>query len=285
MQYLTPANIRCYSRLVLNPFRGAIAVVESPEARAWSRDGRRWWIEVLASPPRDLWAETRPTDGRRYYAFGEWRSDTGLREVPLSPLFDTHAMIQASNALIASLPEAEQQLPFAFEAPHELWLMNPLNKQPLYMIATTEAVSGPLPAIDWRFPDLTGSSGDIALKVSHLLKEMAGTSPEMHWFERKARPSPPLPELPFNLASTDGALHAALGTYLDQLAPHLLTLPMLSVETRRRLERVASAQPEAVARHWRLYPDILDKPLFVRNRVAAQISHTRHRGGDKLSPP
>jgi len=262
--------------MLLNPFRGALAVVESDDGRASSRDGRHWRIETLASPPRDLWAETSPSTPKRYYAFGEWSHETGLRKVPLSPMLDSHTMVHAARRLIDLLPIMEQRLPFPFRETRELWLLDPQENRPMYLVAVGAKPPALSPTIDWDFPDAPGDTVRSGRAVAQILKRAAGDRSVMRWFERETG-NGPLPELPFATVFSNHTEQAILEDYINGLAPQLLTLPTLKKKTRARLERLAAQQPEAVARLWRLYPCILDERLLKRNRVAARIGQANRR--------
>lgn len=117
----------------LNPFNGTLQVFTTDNARALSNNGLRWEIQILSDTPQGLWANI-PFAGQRFYAFGIWSRTEGLRQVPLSPLFNSRAMLQAARVIIDRLSPALDGLPFPLSDPYELWLMDEESGLPVALL-------------------------------------------------------------------------------------------------------------------------------------------------------
>ena len=97
----------------LNPFAGVVQVVSGDNARAISLDGRAWEIQVLAESPNDCWGSLSEHHGAmRFFRFGIWTGATGLRNVPVNPIMDIGAMLDASKPVIDALSEPTNRPPF-----------------------------------------------------------------------------------------------------------------------------------------------------------------------------
>ncbi len=79
------------------------------------------------------------------------------------------------------------------------------------------------------------------------------------------------PELLVRAHWPDPRVQALVHDYHLWQAPLLLTLPGLSRTTRAFWESLASTQAEAVLRHYRLYPEIVDKQMVDAALVEAQL--------------
>lgn len=130
-----PAEVRCYGLRRVNPFLGVVAVVQTAAARALSVDGVNWSLQVLAHPPRGLWAAGDDAPEQRYFRFGGWSPGEGMTRVPLTPILDVGRMISAVRELVAAIEENLSALPFPLAPELELWLLDQ-EGQPLALLAT-----------------------------------------------------------------------------------------------------------------------------------------------------
>lgn len=117
-------DTRCFSLRRVNPFLGVVAVVKTPAARALSVDGVHWQIQILAHPPRGLWARGGDQEGLRYFRFGIWSEPEGMTRVPLNPILDAGRMLAESERLISQVQSATPALPFPLGPELELWLLD-----------------------------------------------------------------------------------------------------------------------------------------------------------------
>lgn len=287
----------------LNPFRGVLQVFRSDQARALSANGQLWEIQVLSDSPQGLWANT-PFGNRQFYTFGRWSLETGLRQVPINPLFNIADMIESAERLIMGLRDALDELPFPLADHYEAWLLDETNT-PLALlrsglsepdcqvsggdkwVATEEDDDGfvserllaqGLPNSDGQQPRAH------AALLESLINQRSGQPPRAAYYQRHSDGSASpchepdnrqvsnlFPELPIRQDWPDESADKLIAEYIRWKAPELLMLPSLSAATRDRLEREAVKQAEAVARLWRLYPQIHNQGLLKQARVEAKI--------------
>ena len=304
------ADTRCFGLRRVNPFLGVVAVVKTPGARALSFDGVHWQIQVLARPPRGLWAGGGDQEESRYFRFGVWSQSTGMTRVPLNPILNAGLMVAESRRLIDQVRAATPSLPFPLGPELELWLLDG-DGLPLALLATA------LPQTDldevavgeWTaggqgaerpfvsqtlaakgVPECDASGRDYHLKaLERLVAQRAGAHPRVQWFRIEGEAAlgldphtdPPLrgrrlprSDLPPLSVSTrwDGEDGRRLvDDYLSWLSPYLLTLPDLPDAVRATLEVKAAHHALLVDAMWRLYPRIVDQGLIQRARIEAQL--------------
>jgi hypothetical protein len=112
-----------------------VAVVKTADARALSLDGVHWQIQVLAQPPRGIWAGGGHQDQFQYFRFGVWSEAQGLGRVPLNPILDAARMVESAGALIRRVADCQSRLPFPLLPELELWLLDQ-EGLPLALLAT-----------------------------------------------------------------------------------------------------------------------------------------------------
>ncbi len=288
------SRVECYSLRRVNPFRGVVAVVKTAGGRAFSIDGLHWQIQVLAHPPRGLWANTEYEERLQYFRFGVWDARQGLTRVPLNPLLDVGRMVAAAGELTRLLPDLSEGLPFPLAPEQELWLLDP-QCAPLALLATALEGTDPasIQADQWQAggrgerPFVSASLGAVTNEdgggrcdhleaVERLIRRTAGTGLNRRWFPvaeaegaRGSRPA--FPELLVRDQWPDEPAQGLMDDYIDWLSPYLLTLPTLSDATRERLEGRACRHALLVEASWRLYPKVLDATLLTRTRVEARL--------------
>lgn len=301
---------RCFTLRRVNPFRGVVAVVKTPAGRALSVDGVHWQIQVLAHPPRGLWAKDGEQDVLRYFRFGIWSEQDGMSRVPLNPILDTGRMLTNSRQLASQVRAAAPQLPFPLGPELELWLLD-RDGFPLALLATAlpgtdleEAMVG-----EWS----AGGRDDERPFVSPTLaaqgvpeREPSGRRPHVEalelvvaqgagprrraqWFRSQGdeivgldHPGDPdlqerklarcdLPPLLLRTRWAEPDARLLVDDHLAWLSPYLLTLPDLTDAVRADLEVKAARHALLVDALWRLYPRVLDEALIQRARIEARL--------------
>jgi len=304
-------RVDCFCLRRVNPFLGVVAVVRTAAARAISMDGHTWQLQVRAHPPRGIWSGAGYQSGWRYYRFGFWSDARGSSRVPLNPILDAGAMVEAVEVLITAIQAQAPALPFPLAKELELWLLD-ADEQPLALLATAMEpnleILAEIGRPDWiaggrgervfvspalqaqgiaeRDPD---GAAQHAMRLERLVRAAAGRRRQVQWFRRdqagavavgdgahlldagRALPAMTLPLLPLRPDWPAGLDADLVDDYLRWLAPYLLTLPALDDDLRRRLEQDAAADAMAVNSCWRLYPKVLDQDLIRRCRVEARL--------------
>jgi hypothetical protein len=306
---ISPAH--AYSLRRINPLEGVVQVLERDAARAISRDGVDWEIQVETESPNTLWGSLNTGKvQRRFFRFGTWSRRRGLWRVPVNPILDIGEMLEESAALVAALEASLGEVPFPPSDRFELWLLD-AQALPLALLTTTDDAgriadlrpqpwqAAPLTEHGFRSPLLDGEPalpGDAqnprrhAAAVEALVRQAAGTNPVQQWFERDAQgdgralphrvpkslavrelSAEQFPELPWRTDWASERDAALMADYVAWSAPRLLTLHGLGDQTRAALEVAARRQAEAVDALFPLYPRILDRGLMDAARVEARL--------------
>lgn len=305
------ADSHAYSLRRVNPLEGVIQVLERDAARAISRDGIDWEIQVETESPNTLWGSLNAGKAvRRFFRFGTWSKRQGLWRVPVNPLLDIGEMIEEAQDLVAALEARLEELPFPAVDRFELWLLD-TQSRPLALLATTDDPlriadlrpqpwqAAPLAEHGFRSLVLDGEPARAqdaqnprrhAAAVEALVRQAAGVNPVQQWFERDAQggghglphrapaalagrvlAAAEFPELPWRSEWAGERDAALMADYGAWSAPRLLALQGLGDPTRAALEAAARRQAEAVEALFRLYPRILDRSLIDAARVEAQL--------------
>jgi hypothetical protein len=287
----------------LNPFAGVVQVVAGDNARAISLDGRAWEIQVLAEAPKDCWGSPSEHHGAlRFFRFGIWTGSGGLRKVPVNPIMDIGAMLDASSPVIDALSDPASRPPFDLADTLELWLLDH-HRQPLALLAT--ATPGePLAALQQRRwcaaplddrnlgPERTDGESPAADELEIMVRRNATGAAK--WIRRTAPGSGPghatdgddqgpipahaFPELPVRDQWPSEAEQALMDRWIQRAAPRLLCLPYLDDATRARLEPLAREQAVDVDMLWRLYPRLMDNGFVKAARIEARLRTSSARG-------
>ena len=287
----------------LNPFAGVVQVVSGDNARAISLDGRRWEIQVLAEAPNDCWGSPSEHHGAlRFFRFGIWTGTDGLRKVPVNPIMDIGAMLDASSPVIDALSDPASRPPFHLADTLELWLLDH-QRQPLALLATATPgeplaalqqqrwCAAPLDDRDLGRKRVDGESP--AADELEVMVRRSATGAAI-WFRRKAPGSGPgcaadgddqdpipadtFPELPVRDHWPSEAEQALMDRWIQRMAPRLLCLPYLEDATRARLEPLAREQAVDVDMLWRLYPRLMDNGFVKAARIEARLRTSSARG-------
>lgn len=290
-------SLEHYSVRRLNPFSGVTSIIACDNARAFSLDGEKWEVQVLAEVPNDWWGcPNGPRGDMRFFRFGTWSRDSGLRKVPINPIMDVGSMLEAAEPVTTELKSVADSLPFKLKDLLELWLLDH-KRQPLALLATAlpgeDIDVGQQPGWYAAAPgdrnlgcDPADSGPSIADRLEALLRnENQGG---MHWFKRESPgtgsgdpldagselndvPAVEFPDLPIRPIWNKDEDQQLVNAWIHRMAPQLLCLPYLHPDTRRGIEHQARESALAVNALWRLYPKDVDSDLIKSARIEARI--------------
>lgn len=274
-------------------------VIQTTQARAYSRDGRQWRMEVRAhlAAQHDTKTHTIP--------FAIWQADGGLTRLPVDARYHTAALFVAASELEQQLKRLARRVPFPGADRYEYWLMDD-EQQPLALLASqcdgqnlqapAEIRWVPMPNDDHSFVSASLHAHGIPNRVGNspcfhrdqLIRQVGAAAArpcQAHWYERQndgsarrlAHPSTAtlaaaaFPPLLLREHWPSVEQQQLVDEFFAWQAPVLLTLPNLPGSTRRQLERAAIEQPMLVAALYNLYPEVLEVDLIERARVEARL--------------
>lgn len=139
-----------YSQRLLNPFRGAMNIIDYKGAEAVSLDGIHWVIYVK-NPALLKDIESSSNIQTSDICYGHWSKDKGLTRGPIHPSKDFKLMEQQGAYVYDFLLEHYKQVPFPFLDNYELWLLDK-ESRPLALIDSScrEYTMEQRPFLDWR---------------------------------------------------------------------------------------------------------------------------------------
>lgn len=300
-------NVRLYSIRRLCPFRGTLQVIELEHARALSADGLNWELQIATEQPDTLWGCINTDSSRlQYFRFGVWSPIEGLAQVPVNPIMDVKAMLEASALLLRVVEQTHTQIPFPLVDFFEYWLLDNAM-QPLALIASScdsNQIEHPdLPI--WKatllqeqafcchqHTDTSQFQTPASVLESHV-QHLSGSARPAQWFRRKdngdgvglsgriqgnlvARrlPASAFPELLLREDWEDDQQQQLAADFLSWSAPLLLTLQHISYNRRDQLEQMAANRPQIVEKLWRIYPEVVNEALMKATRVEARIRNS-----------
>jgi len=302
-------TFRCYAQRLLNPFRGAMHIIEHDGAEAVTLDGVRWDIYVRdLALVRDLSVATRVQTSEIRY--GSWSEKTGLKRGAIYPSEDFRVLEERGALLYEYLLRHHRDVPFPFADRFELWLLD-TDSRPLGLLnSAVDARDMELDCpIAWRAgrdcagqfrPDGHAGPEAAGVRIERLINLRAGDAPRAQWFERLGDGSGKgLAGINADGAHADRSLQAEAfprwfvrpsdtddeerlyEQFFDWQAPCLLLLQDLDPATRRRFEHLAAGRALAVEKLHRLYPEILDQDAIRRARVEAALRAHQGEGRDR----
>ncbi|SEA08607.1 hypothetical protein SAMN05660964_00868 [Thiothrix caldifontis] len=280
-----------YAKRLHNPFNGVLQVVANEQMRALSFNGVDWELQFKCITPR----------GVGYARIGRWERSAGFKPYPLDPSIDPLAVEGAYVAVVTVLETA--QMPLPQDDYYEFWLLEDTTRQPLALLASCrqrqemrqatvhpvwKCISASQLDLDNTPEEARRGLPPLSYRLEQQVKHYAGQNPQAQWFLRAvdgtgqalnangeiasdvlaASHFPPL-----LLRETWGkvAENALCTRYLQRIAPRLLTLQALSLESRDRVEQMASRYAQEVAAHFHLYPAVADKQRMTALRVEARL--------------
>ncbi|WP_310447280.1 hypothetical protein [Thiobacillus sp.] len=299
-------QIECYAQRLLNPFRGVVHVIRYQSAEAVTTDGIEWDIYVS----NDALVEDLGRAGRRAQVsdirYGHWSPEKGLKRGPLYPSDDFKRLEHMGAVVYEHLLQVQREVPFRFRDLFELWLLD-RDSQPLALLHSVRADSetDTKPPLDWR----AGMAAQETFRSAAIadLAEPAGTYLTRHvnslsagvaqWFRRsddgaglglhalngseglagRVLEAEAFPPLFVATAAMDAAHTRLVHDYFAWQAPWMLLLPHLDTGTRVALETAACQQAEAIEKHCRLYPAIIDHAALQAARVEAALLRSQPR--------
>ena len=288
--YLEAGRVRAYAIRRVNPFLGALQVIETQSGRAVSSNGIVWDIE-LCTECSDIWGSlNKDAKEAAYYRYGLWSKDEGMVNRPLAPHLDRDPLTIQCKILIECIEQRLQKLPFKLIDNRELWLFDREEKRPIALLASQGHDTKPLSPEPKYWKSCLGANGmasqyrypeaDI---LEQLIERTASSNICKYWVNRAddgggileagGRSMQPC-EFPSYLISEDwlSAEQVSLVSgYIEWTAPTLLTLQHLNNDERERLEGYLHVQAISVEHHWRLYPEIMDEKKLKAARVQCRL--------------
>jgi hypothetical protein len=229
-------------------------------------------LQLLAPRPA-AWGSLNSGNAALDYArYGVWSASEGLARFPRFPS-SARDLVADANLLLQTIARTRDQIPYALTDTTECWLC--VGELPVALLAAATQLPERRVPMSWHaLPE-----NPLAAVLESAVRDLRGTS---LWFETLAEGRRQkvgagktavdwvFPELLLAIDAFPAAVRPLINTYLDQLAPRLLTLP-LHTETRARLEQAAVADATGVAHFYRLYPAQCDAELITRLRVEARL--------------
>lgn len=265
-------------------------VVESDGGRAMSTNGIVWDIHVRVDDEEEWGANTRYSKQPLYYRYGLWSFEEGLASRPPTSQYGNDSMAEKCNVLIDAIIEHLMELPFRLEDNIELWLFDKNGTHPLTLLAAVTSDS-PRPSPEPRYwSACLGAEGvpsqrrfPAVKQLETLVAERASFNIKSAWVIRQEEGSGMIENsgkvlnadvFPPYLIAEDWLQteHSELvNSYIQWIAPSLLTLQHLSRDQRLHLERCLTVQAISIEHHWHLYPQIIDMQYIKAARVQCRI--------------
>jgi hypothetical protein len=294
----TDDAVHQYAIRRVNPFLGVLQVIESAAGRALSTNGVVWDIEVRAERPADWGSLNRGKGQSAFYRYGLWSLRDGLVRRPLAPQLDAEPLDLQCRQLLASVQEHSAMLPFPLADQEELWLFDREDHRPLALLASaTRSTLRPVPEPKYWSSGI-GSEGvpgqrryAQAQALEAQVKQAAGFNMAKHWVHRHTDGSGMVEgngrELdadafpPYLLTETwpDGEQERLARTYVQWIAPALLTLQMLRQSEREYLEKHLHIQAVSLEHHRHLYPAVIDQDCLRAALVQCHLQQANDRAG------
>ncbi|MEQ1592608.1 MAG: hypothetical protein ABL892_09495 [Thiobacillaceae bacterium] len=289
--------IECYAQRLLNPYRGVVHTIRYQSAEAVTTDGVEWDIYVA----NDALLEGLGRAGRRAQIsdirYGHWSAESGLKRGALYPSEDFRRLEDMGAVVYEHLLKVHRDVPFSFRDHFELWLLD-ANNLPLALLHSvlTETDTETQPPLDWR----AGIAAQAQFRSTAIenLHESAGAYLTRHinalmhhvqWFVRtddgaglglrvvqgdaqlkgRVLDAELFPLLYLSTTKMDAAHAQLVQDYHAWQSPWMLLLPHLDGALRCTMESHARLYAEAIEKHYRLYPAIIDRNMLQAARVEA----------------
>ncbi len=303
-------KFECYAERLLNPFRGIINTIRYQSAEAVTADGVHWDIYVSNEALQgDLpgGARAQVSDIR----FGRWSADSGLQRGPIFPSEEFRAMEAMGTTVFKHLLEVHDDIPFPFTDRFELWLLDKQQRPLVLLDSADDADAINLkqacvwrPGINCRKTFTSATADSLGITASqhgaitdYLATYINSRTADMacaQIFERsedlsgrglhginlgdalqqRRLPAGDFPVVLIEAQAHDDKHRQLLHDFNCWQAPWLLLLPTLSREQRRDCELHARVQALKVAKHYHLYPAIIDQTVIDAARIEARLRKT-----------
>lgn len=297
-------QIECYAQRLLNPYRGVVHVVRYASAEAVTTDGVEWDLYVA----NDALLDDLGRAGKRAQIsdirYGHWSAEKGLKRGPLYPSDDFKRLEDMGAVVYEHLLKVHRDVPFKFRDAFELWLLDP-DGRPLALIHSVrnDSETDTKPPLDWRAGiaarehfrshAIAGLDGPAGAYLTQYVNSLAGGI--VQWFRRsddgsglglhtlgggahlkgRVLEADAFPPLFIATHGMDAAHTRLVRDYHAWQAPWMLLLDHLDAPTRAALEAAACQQAEAIEKHCRLYPAILDRTALQAARVQAALERSQ----------
>ncbi|MEW6118942.1 MAG: hypothetical protein AB1593_02505 [Pseudomonadota bacterium] len=297
-------QIECYAQRLLNPYRGVVHVIRYASAEAVTTDGIEWDIYVA----NDALLDGLGRAGRRAQIsdirYGHWSAEKGLKRGPLYPSDDFKRLEDMGAVVYEHLLKVHRDVPFGFRDAFELWLLD-RDERPLALIHSvrTDSETDTRPPLDWRAGiaarehfrshAIAALDEPAGVYLTRYVNSLAGGS--VQWFRRsddgsglglhtlgggahlkgRVLEADAFPPLFIATHGMDAAHTRLVHDYHAWQAPWMLLLGHLDASTRAALEAAACQQADAIEKHCRLYPAVLDRPALQAARVQAALERSQ----------
>lgn len=297
-------QIECYAQRLLNPYRGVVHVVRYASAEAVTTDGVEWDLYVA----NDALLDDLGRAGKRAQIsdirYGHWSAEKGLKRGPLYPSDDFKRLEDMGAVVYEHLLKVHRDVPFKFRDAFELWLLDP-DGRPLALIHSVRnnSETDTRPPLDWRAGiaarehfrshAIAGLDGPAGAYLTQYVNSLAGGI--VQWFRRsddgsglglhtlgggahlkgRVLEADAFPPLFIATHGMDAAHTRLVRDYHAWQAPWMLLLDHLDAPTRAALEAAACQQAEAIEKHCRLYPAVLDRTALQAARVQAALERSQ----------
>lgn len=306
--------IECYAQRLLNPFRGVVHTIRYQSAEAVTTDGVEWDIYVA----NDALLEGLGRAGRRAQIsdirYGHWSAETGLKRGALYPSEDFRRMEDMGAVVYEYLLKAHRDVPFTFRDHFELWLLDTRHR-PLALLHSvlTETETETKPPLDWRAgiaaqaqfqsQALIYSRDTPGAYLTKHINSLVGRS-QAQWFVRtdegsglglrvingaaslqgRVLEAELFPPFYISTTGMDAEHVQLIQDYHAWQSPIMLLLPRLDDAIRTMLEAHARNNPEAIEKHYRLYPQVMDRAMLQAARVEAALTRNQlsKKPGDEV---
>lgn len=295
----TPPGNKCYAVRRVNPFVGALHVLETPLGRAQTVNGVVWELELLTTVASRDWGSLNKNSTRTIYSrYGLWSEADGVVRYPYQAEFNPVAARRQVEQLTAAVCEAASGLPFALRDDRELWLLDQHDQQPIALLASMGSQNKPAPPLPkyWK-ASMTGSTPSHrrfprAQGLEEMVRRRAGFNLERCWVDRQPDGSGIMldsgevaaascfPPYLLTLEWANAEQRRLAEEFIAWTAPALLTLQRLSTRSREHLERHLNVQAQSIEHHWRLYPLVLDDNLLTAARVQCRLMEANQNSAE-----
>lgn len=285
----------CYSQRLLNPFRGAMNVIELGNADAVTTDGVEWTLYLREGALQGMANDGDMAVEMIDIRFGTWSEKQGLKRAPLLTTMEYDAIQHAGEQLLEVVKRYANKVPFPFRDKYELWLLDKYLDQPLALVDSVCFASdiGRSAQISWtpgllcqqmfnsgHLQQISGQGRNILNHGVWLMQQVndaSGSRPRVQWFLRNADGSGSVvssvaigsaaatrigadsfPDLMLNREWLDNDVVAVVEDFLGWQAPWLLLLDHITDSTRAWLEPMACKHARRLATHKHLYPRVVD---------------------------
>ncbi len=246
--------------------------------------------------------------------YGSWSQQAGLKRGAIYPSEDFRVLEQCGAQVYEYLLQHHTDVPFPLRDTTELWLLDQQDRPLALLNSATEHSLLELDCfIDWRagqachrhfrssatetLTGLAGTDCQAGQYLTQLVNERAGQTPAAQWFRRcpdgsgiglqgihlqagLEKRTLPATDFPRYFLQEDGwstPQQRLVRDFLAWQAPCQLLLQDLDRPARERFEQLAAARALEVDRHFRLYPQILDRDAIQAARVEAALRRDEAR--------